>query len=488
MIPMHKRFTIKNLIKLGYPKKRIAEEMECHRNTVRNIELENPVKERVSRNKSNNRLNDHKEFIQELLDKKLSLVLIHQKLMVEKNYQNGYDSLRKYVKNQKLKPSKVYIVLQTEPGEEAQVDFGYVGMTPDNYGKFRKTYIFEMLLSFSRKGFYKAVYDQKTETFIDCFVEAFEYFSGVPSKIKLDNLKAAILKANFYEPEYQKEFERFSKYYGFINMPCKVRRPEEKGKVESGIKYVKNNFFASRQFKDGTDLNCQLRQWREKTCNQRIHGTTKKVPEILFETQEKNKLKKLPELRWETYHFENRKVGATCHIVVDANYYSVPYKFVGEKVQVKINKNLVAIYFKDEKIAVHERLDGSGRYQTNPAHYPEYKNLSQTEYQYHQGQKMKEMGEYAYHYFQKLIEKYPDDWGRKVSGIVHLSKKYDKEVVNLSCYRALQFEVYSYHVIANICEKGLFQENMNLNEEKNPVIKTGDFERSMSYYTQIFII
>src|SRR4030043_2248600 len=98
MIPMHKRFTIKNFIKLGYSKKKISEEMGCHRNTVRNIELENPVKEKVIRNKSNNCWDNHKEFIQELIDKDWSLVLIHQMLFMEKNYQNGYDSLRKYVK------------------------------------------------------------------------------------------------------------------------------------------------------------------------------------------------------------------------------------------------------------------------------------------------------------------------------------------------------------------------------------------------------
>ena len=182
----------------------------------------------------------------------------------------------------------------------------------------------------------KTVYNQKVSTFIDCFIEAFEYFEGIPERVKIDNLKAAILKANFYEPEYQKEFKQFADYYNFLIDPCKVRQPQEKGKVESGIKYVKNNFFKGRSFKNRNDMEYQLNEWQENVCNKRIHGTTRKVPEIVFQEIEKNKLKKLPYKKWESFWIEKRKVSTTSHIMTDCNYYSVPYKYIGEIVEIKI--------------------------------------------------------------------------------------------------------------------------------------------------------
>lgn len=484
---MHKRITIQNLIGLGLKKKVISEKMECHRNTVRNIEKENPVKEKVEQPEKKHSLDIHREYIQSGIDEGLTLVRIYEKLKEERGYEKGYDLILKYVKSRKLKPQKVYTVLHSAPGEEGQVDFGYVGKTPDSSGKMRKTYVFVMLLSHSRKGFHKIVYNQTVETFIDCHIEAFEYFSGVPERIKIDNLKSAILEANFYEPEYQKEYLQFSKYYGFISHACKVRYPEEKGKVESGIKYVKNNFFQGRTFKNETDVKYQLFLWQENVCNARIHGTTKKVPEIIFSETEKEKLRPLPDTRWEIFRYEHRKVGTNCHIVAEWNYYSVPYTYIGESVEVQIGKNLVKIFFKNQLIASHVKLKNRGEYQTNTVHYPLYKATSQTEYQFKMGTRMKEIGEYAYTYFQTLKEKFPHDWGRKIRGILHLEKQYGKEAVNRSCERAIFFEVYSYKVIANICHKRLYnqsQEIMHITESKQ---KETSLLRPLSYYAHIYI-
>jgi len=483
---MHKRIAIQNYLKMGWQKKDIAEEIGCHRNTVSRIAKENPIKEKMLYSEKKHPLNEYKGFIEELLNKRLSLVRIHEELIREKNYDRSYDSLRRYIRNEKLKPVKTYIVLHTKPGEESQVDFGYVGLTPDNTEKMRKTWIFAMSLSFSRRSFHKTVYDQKVSTFIDCFIEAFEYFNGIPERVKIDNLKAAVLKANFYEPEYQKEFKQFADYYGFIIDPCKVRQPQEKGKVESGIKYVKNNFFKGRSFKSKSDMEYQLHQWQENVCNKRIHGTTKKIPEIVFQETEKNKLKALPDKRWECYRIEKRKVSTTCHIVTDNNYYSVPYKYINEIVEIRIYKNIIKIFFKNQEIAVHQRLFSKGEYQTNKSHYPEHKALSQTEYQFKQAKKMEEIGKNASSYFYKLIELHPQHWGRLTRGIINLTKYHGNEAIDLACKRAITFEVYSYRVISNICKKGLFRENEGNEKQKEP-IKNSALARPLTYYSDLFI-
>ena len=113
------------------------------------------------------------------------------------------------------KRENIFVRIHTLPGEEAQVDFGYVGLTPDNNGKRRKTWVFNMRLSYSRLDYYEKVYDQRVETFIQCHINAFKYFEGITEYVKTDNLKAAILQANFYEPIYQQMYKNFALHYGF---------------------------------------------------------------------------------------------------------------------------------------------------------------------------------------------------------------------------------------------------------------------------------
>ena len=122
----------------------------------------------------------------------------------------------------------------------------------------RKTWVFNTRLSYSRLDYYEIVYDQKVETFIQCHINTFYYFQRVYEYVKIDNLKAAILKANFYLPIYQELYKNFAYHYAFRPLPCRVRRPNDKAKVESGIKYIKNNFFLGRKLKYEQDLKRKL--------------------------------------------------------------------------------------------------------------------------------------------------------------------------------------------------------------------------------------
>lgn len=172
-----------------------------------------------------------------------------------------------------------------------------------------------MRLSYSRLDYYEIVFEQ---------THAFRYFAGVPCVVKIDNLKARILEAHFYEPIYQRLYKQFADHYGFDALPCRVREPQEKGKVESGIKYVKNNFFAGRSFQSYIELSHQLREWLDNYCNERIHGTIKEKPRVLFETKEKAQLKPLP---LKPFHMEvrgTRKVHKDCHIILEHNFFLYP--------------------------------------------------------------------------------------------------------------------------------------------------------------------
>jgi len=122
------------------------------------------------------------------------------------------------------------------------VDFGYFGKTPDNEGKVRKTWVFNMRLSYSRMDYFEKVYNQTVETFIQSHINAFNYFQGVPKYIKIDNLKSAILEAHFYESIYQRQYKMFADHYGFNPLPCRVRQPQEKAKQSRALNMSKTIF------------------------------------------------------------------------------------------------------------------------------------------------------------------------------------------------------------------------------------------------------
>jgi hypothetical protein len=312
-----------------------------------------------------------------------------------------------------------------------------------------------MRLSYSRLDFYKKVYDQKVETFILCHIEAFHYFGGIPKNIKIDNLKAAILEANFYEPVYQKLYKEFADYYGFHSLPCRIYQPNDKGKVESGIKYVKNNFFAGRKFKNEDELDKKLYQWMENA-NQRIHGTTQKIPREEFNSKEKSALLKLPLQEFCLSQVGTRKVYHDCHVFINHNYYSVPYQYVGKEVQIEVGNHVVKIYFNHEIIATHAEIKGKGEFSTTSSHYPKYKCMSDTEFQEKYQIKMAQIGHYAEQLFFSVLKTRKSGWTRPVQGILSLAKKYSADVVNRSCQRALAFGASEYQIIKNICQNGSY--------------------------------
>ena len=431
---------------------------------VKSIESGIPFPERKSHP---SKLDPYKENILELLEKGLTGVRVHEEIMFS-GVKIGYSTVRDYIARIKQRED-VFVRINTLPGEEAQVDFGYVGLTLDNYGKRRRTWVFCITLSYSRKSYYEKVYDQKVETFIKCHINAFNEFKGVPEYIKIDNLKSAVLKTNFYESIYQELYKKFADYYKFKPLPCRIREPNDKGKIESGVKYVKTNFFAGRTFVSGNDTDTRLRDWTTNKCNKRIHGTTRRIPDEVFESEEKTKLIALPESEFNISKIGSRKVYHDCHVYFEYNYYSVPFEYVGETAEVESKDNLIKISHNGKIIATHAKLEGRGNFSTNAGHYPKYKQYSSTEIQEEYQAKMKDLGIYAEQMFFLVIENNPKDWRRTVQGILSLGKEYQKEIVNLACKRAIAHDVRQYSIIKNICGNGSYAMPVEFNFENEDI-------------------
>jgi len=398
-------------------------------------------------------IDDYREKILELLEKDLSGVRIHEELTRD-GFAGSYPTVKRYIGKLKRKEG-IFIRIHTEPGEEAQVDFGYLGMSRDDNGKNKKTWIFNMRLSYSRLDYYEKVYDQKVETFTLCHIHAFEFFGGVPQYVKIDNLKAAILEANFYEPVYQQMYKDFAAYYSFSPIPCRVASPNDKGKVECGIKFVKSNFFKGRVFSGGTDLDQKLKAWNIEK-NGRIHGTTRKVPCEMFIEEEKNVLIPLPLSRFKVSKISTRKVYHDCHIYVDYNYYSVPYQYVGKTVDIELTDKLLKVFYKANQIALHPRITLKGQFSTQASHYPDFKVFDPGQYQKVYKDRVELVGPYCGQLFDQVIEKQPKHWIRTIKGILSLTNFYSAETVEASCRRALAYGIAEYQTVKRICKNSAY--------------------------------
>lgn len=402
------------------------------------------------------RCDDFKDKIEQYMGKGLSNVRIFE-LLRNDGLNISYSTLTNFTRKLNILDD-ICVRFHSSAGEEAQVDFGYVGRQPKANGRLSKCWVFNMRLSYSRLDYYELVFDQTVETFINCHINAFNYFNGVPKQVKIDNLKAGVIEASFYEPLYQPLYEGFSQHYGFNILPCRVRKPQEKGKVESGIKYIKNNFFVGRKFSKNEEMTIALRDWLDNYCNKRLHGTTKQKPYDLYLAEEKMALTALPLDAYQIGISFIRKVQKDCHIVVANNYYSVPYAYVGKDVYTEVTDKLLTIYCDNEKIAVHTKCKGSGHFSTNLAHYPKYKNYhsDSEEYINKYQEKMAQIGTSCEEIFHLLVKEHPKMWYRHVTGILSLRKRYSDEVINLSCQRAIYFCAIRYSQVKNICQSGAY--------------------------------
>lgn len=489
MLTMYKQITIKTLHKQGQTQADIARELDCHRHTVANV-LQRELIEKQTRTKGSI-FDPHHEQIKEWIDKKITILRQFEMLSEMHSLKTTYVNLCKYIQARFPKQKEAFGVQLVTPGEVAEIDFGYLGMLPGIDGKLIKTYGLAVVLGYSRLGYYAICLDQKLETLCSELKNAFIYFGGVPRRLKVDNMKTAVLRNQHYDLTLNQDFLEFASHYNTVVIPCTPYHPEQKGKVEGAIKYLQINFVAGRIFQDNADLKQQAKDWMEGYANTRVHGTTRKVPKDVFLEKEVDRLQLLPDNEFSFFNRGIRTVAPNCHIHFENNYYSVPASLVGKEVTVRWNSNLVRVISNGDQVALHSRLkEGIGKYQTVRSHMPDYKIYSQTEYQKREEEKMASIGVSAHEYFRFLLEAKDNYWFRSVRGIIGLSREYGNEAVNLSLKRALYYKVSDLNTIKNILQKKLYlvaEEPRLLSKQRvsvEPEHAQSSLFRELSYYTQ----
>jgi len=408
---------------------------------------------------------ENKDRIKAKLTECNNIVRIHE-VLVDEGFCGSYSSLSRFLRKYKEAEEDPIIRMETLPGEYAQVDFGYVGKIYDPaIEQKRKAYVFVLTLSYSRHAYYEIVKEQNLENWIYCHIHAFEYIGGIPYVIIPDNLKNAIIKASFTDPKMNKTYSELAKHYRFQVDPCIPGVPEHKGKVESGVKYIKNNFIPLRKFKSFEDANKQLEEWNHNKASVRIHGTTRRRPIDLFNEFEKKKLRALPVFRYEIAYWKELKVHKDIHVNFNYSYYSVPYEYTGQYLWCRGTKNRIQVFnANDEKIADHKRVP-KGKRQTNYDHYPPDKvkyMRSTTDWCKRQAA---EIGENTRKLITKLLDEEPIRNLRGAQCILWLIPKYSHLRLERACQRALYFGNFTYHGVKNILEKELDKQLLLFEEE-----------------------
>jgi hypothetical protein len=369
--------------------------------------------------------------------------------------------------------------MECAPGEEAQVDFG-TGPWVTEEGRKRRTHVLRITLSHSRKSYSEAIFRQTTENFIRCLENAFRAFGGVPSVLVLDNLKAAVIKADWFDPDVTPKIVAFARHYGTAILPTKPYTPRHKGKIESGIKYVKQNALKGRFFHSLTEVNRFLAQWERGVADTRIHGTTKKHVRTVFETVERPALSLLPHDPFPLFTETRRKVHRDGHVEVAKAYYSVPPEYLGRGVWVRYDTRLVRIYNdRFEQIATHSRVR-PGRFRTNRRHIPPEKISAVERGVDYLLAKASRIGVEADQWARAMVEERGIEGIRVLQGFVGLAKKHPAAVINHASHIALTGGLFRLRPVRELCKR-LGQDDASELTDRHPII------RPLSEYQQLVL-
>ena len=287
----------------------------------------------------------------------LSAQRIYQDLVEENGFTDSYQSVKRFVRKWRAsQPERVWR-LECQPGEELQLDFGLGAPIDDGQGKTRRSWVLRLVLSYSRKGYSEAVTRQDTETFLRCLENGLRSFGGCPLLLNLDNMKSAVLKADWFDPEINPKLADFCRHYGMHVMPCRPAMPQHKGKVERGVAYLRSNALKGRRFRSIAEENLFLQYWESSVADKRIHGTTRKQVAASF-AEERPHLQPLPVSLFPCFQEARRSVHRDSYVEVEKAFYEAPPELIGREIWVRWDSRCVRIFNERmEQVGMHTRLE-----------------------------------------------------------------------------------------------------------------------------------
>ncbi|MFQ6133900.1 MAG: IS21 family transposase [Armatimonadota bacterium] len=348
-------------------------------------------------------------------------------------------------------------VAESPPGEVAEVDFGRLGLVPDDpeTGKNRVVYALIVTLVCSRHQYVHVTHSQKLEHLIGGLEDAWAFFGGVTRRLIVDNLRAAITKPDIYDPVFARTFEEYASWRSFTIDAARVRHARGKPHVERNVQYVRDSFFRGEQWLDLGHVQREAPRWCLETAGLRIHGTTRKRPLAVFENQERARLLPLEKERFDPPHWGKCKVHPDHHISFQKALYSVPTRHIGKTVWARGDTKLVRIYVGGRLVKTHQRQPPGGRstdYNDYPQELAPYA-MRDPDRMIREAQRH---GKHIGRFMEALLAgSFPWAKLRQAQRLQRLGQKYGFRRVDQACRRALAFELINVKRLERIIRSDL---------------------------------
>lgn len=376
---------------------------------------------------------------------------IWQDLVDRCSFGASYQSVRRFIR--RLRPNaspEACAVIETAPGEEAQVDYGTGPMARDpRSGKYRRMRMFVMTLGYSRKSVRLLVFRSSSQTWAELHEQAFRRLGGCPKVVVLDNLREGVLTPDIHDPTLNPLYRDVLKHYHVVALPCRIQDPDRKGKVESGVGHAKKTPLKGLRFESPAEAQSHLDHWEARWADTRIHGTTKRQVAAMF-AEERPALQPLPLEPFRYYQYGKRTVHPDGCVEVEAAYYSAPPGWIGREVQAQWDVHCVRLLDPQTGQLLREHLrQARGRHRIKDEDRPKQTPLGTLALLARADKAGAHIGAlcHAMHREQGQVAV------RRIQGVLALARKYGAASVEDACAVALELGIREYRFVRRYLER-----------------------------------
>jgi transposase len=401
----------------------------------------------------------HRETIVELLDAGVTVSTIHQRLRDEDGLAVSVASVRRYVHLEfpdRETASHVTVPRpEVDPGEEAQIDFGYLGSWFDPLeARMRRIWAFVMVLVASRHMFVRPMLSMNQMAWVAAHVAAFEFFDGAPRRLVPDNLKTGVDRHDLYDPKLNRAYADLAAHYGCLIDPARAGKPKDKPRVERPMNYIRDSFWAGRCWESEAAMQTAALVWCREVAGRRSHSALcGAAPYVVFQATEAESLLALPPDRFELARWSTPKVGPDCHIKVAAALYSVPWRLIGRRVDTRASEQIIEVFVNGALVKTHARVP-KGKRATDWADFPPEKVAFFMRTPAWCRRRAGELGPNVTEIIAELLTVNALYRLRSAQGIIGLAERHGPQRLDAACRRALDVGDPTYRTVKGILAAG----------------------------------
>jgi len=393
----------------------------------------------------------YREFIEQGLLVGRNAMSLWQELVDRHHFPGAYETVKRFVRKQRGTQSpEARAVILTAPGEEAQVDYGTGPQVRDpQTGNYRRTCLFVLTLGFSRKCVRLLSFQSGSQIWAELHETAFRRLGGATRYVVLDNLTEGVLSSDIYDPKINPLYRDMLTHYNAVAMPCRVRDPDRKGKVERGVGHAKQTPLKGKRFESLAEAQAYLDHWEERWADTRIHGTTKRQVAVMF-AEEKPCLQPLPIEPFRYYQYGERTVHLDGCVEVEAAYYSAPPGWISRRVRVQWDGIHVRLLDPKTGRLLREHLrQERGRHRIQEADRPQRTPMGTLQLLARARKEGPHIGQFC----QILHERQGEPAIRRIQGVLSLHRKYGVARVDEACSAALDLDAYDWRFVKRYLER-----------------------------------